>query len=64
LSPREVEVLELLARGLSYKEIAAEISITYSTVHTHIRRIYEKLHVQSRALAVAKYLGTCRPLTH
>ncbi len=64
LSPREVEVLELLARGLSYKEIAAEISITYTTVHTHIRRIYEKLHVQSRALAVAKYLGTSRLPTH
>jgi DNA-binding NarL/FixJ family response regulator len=56
LSPREVEVLELLVRGLAYKEIAADLGISYSTVHTHIQRIYDKLHVQSRSHAVAKYL--------
>jgi DNA-binding NarL/FixJ family response regulator len=57
LSPREVEVLELLVKGFAYKEIAAELGISYSTVHTHIERIYDKLHVQSRSHAVAKYLG-------
>jgi DNA-binding NarL/FixJ family response regulator len=57
LSPREIEVLELLSKGYAYKEIAAELGVTYSTVHTYIERIYEKLHVHSRSHAVAKYLG-------
>jgi DNA-binding NarL/FixJ family response regulator len=57
LSKREMEVLELLVKGFSYKEIAAKLGVSYSTVHTHIARIYDKLHVQSRAQAVAKYLG-------
>lgn len=55
LSPRENEVLELLARGFLYKEIAEVLSISVPTVNTYIRRIYEKLHVRSRAQAVAKY---------
>ena len=55
LSPRETEVLELLARGYLYKEIAIELQISVETVKTYIRRIYEKLHVRSRAQAVAKY---------
>ena len=55
LSPREREVLELLARGYLYKEIAEALHISGPTVNTHIRRIYEKLHVRSRAQAVAKY---------
>ena len=55
LSPREREVLELLARGFLYKEIAEMLKISVQTVNTYIRRIYEKLHVQSRAQAVAKY---------
>lgn len=57
LSPRELEVLDLLAKGFAYKEIAADLNVSYSTVHTHIERIYEKLHVHSRSHAVAKYLG-------
>jgi DNA-binding NarL/FixJ family response regulator len=57
LSPREVEVLELLVKGLAYKEVAAELSISYSTVQRHIESIYRKLHVHSRSHAVAKYLG-------
>jgi DNA-binding NarL/FixJ family response regulator len=57
LSPREIEVLELLSKGFAYKEIAAELNVSYSTVHTHIERIYDKLHVHSRTHAVAKYLG-------
>ena len=57
LSPREREVLEMLARGFLYKEIAEALSISVRTVDTYIRRIYEKLHVRSRAQAVAKYVN-------
>jgi DNA-binding NarL/FixJ family response regulator len=57
LSPREQSVLDALAKGYSYKETADLLGISYSTVHTHIERIYQKLHVQSRGQAVAKYLG-------
>lgn len=56
LTPREREVLELLAKGLLYKEISDKLGITYETVHTHIRVIYEKLHVRSRTQAVTRYL--------
>jgi DNA-binding NarL/FixJ family response regulator len=55
LSQREREVLELLARGYLYKEIAEQLKISVQTVNTYIRRIYEKMHVRSRAQAVAKY---------
>lgn len=55
LSPREREVLELLARGYLYKEIAEKLHISVPTVNAHIRRIYEKLHVRSRSQAVAKF---------
>jgi len=58
LSPREQGVLDALSKGYSYKETAELLGISYSTVHTHIERIYQKLHVQSRGQAVAKYLGT------
>jgi DNA-binding NarL/FixJ family response regulator len=54
LSPREQEVLELLNRGYLYKEIADLIGISLGTVNTHIARIYEKLHVHSRAGAMLK----------
>jgi DNA-binding NarL/FixJ family response regulator len=57
LTPREVEVLELLAKGFAYKEVAAELHISYSTVQRHIESIYRKLHVHSRAHAVNKFLG-------
>lgn len=57
LSPREEEVLNLLAKGLTYKQIADELQISLDTVRTYLRRVYEKLHVQSRTEAVAKYLG-------
>jgi len=56
LSPRENEVLALLAQGYLYKEIADLIGISMPTVNTYIRRIYEKLHVHSRAQAVARYV--------
>jgi DNA-binding NarL/FixJ family response regulator len=55
LSPREQEVLELLARGYLYKEIAESLGLSVQTVNTYIRRIYEKLHVRSRAQAIAIY---------
>ncbi|MFO1499323.1 MAG: response regulator transcription factor [Verrucomicrobiota bacterium] len=57
LSPREQEVLDFLAKGLLYKEIAENLGISYETVHTYIRRIYEKLQVRTRTEAVAKFLG-------
>jgi len=52
LTPREKEMLELLAKGYRYKEIADQLSISFETVRTHIHHIYEKLHVQSRIEAV------------
>jgi DNA-binding CsgD family transcriptional regulator len=55
LSPREREVLELLARGYLYKEIMEALNVSRGTVNTYIRRIYEKLHVRSRSQAVAKF---------
>lgn len=57
LSAREQEVLDYLAKGYLYKEIADQLSISYGTVHTYIERVFKKLHVRSRAQAVAKYLG-------
>jgi DNA-binding NarL/FixJ family response regulator len=57
LSRREAEVLDLLARGFLYKEIADSLKISLPTVSTYVRRIYEKLHVHSRAQAVAHYNG-------
>jgi DNA-binding NarL/FixJ family response regulator len=56
LSPREQEVLDLLSQGLIYKEISEKLGISYETVHTYIRRIYEKLQVRTRTEAVAKFL--------
>lgn len=57
LSQREQEVLEYLSRGWPYKQIATSMSISMDTVRTYIRRVYEKLHVNSRTEAVVKYLG-------
>jgi DNA-binding NarL/FixJ family response regulator len=62
LSPREAQVLDLLAKGFLYKEIADSMKVTYATVHTHIRHIYEKLHVRSRTEAVAMHLNKARIL--
>ena len=56
LSVREQQVLDLLAQGLIYKEIGEKLGISYETVHTYIRRIYEKLQVRTRTEAVAKFL--------
>jgi DNA-binding NarL/FixJ family response regulator len=55
LSERERQVLDLLSRGHPEKQIAERLNISQHTVHTYIRRIYEKLSVHSHAQAVAKY---------
>jgi DNA-binding NarL/FixJ family response regulator len=56
LSPREQMVLESMAKGLTYKQAADQFGISIGTIRTYVRRIYEKLHVQSRTEAVAEYL--------
>jgi DNA-binding NarL/FixJ family response regulator len=57
LTARETEVLEQLAKGFRYKEIVDNLAISDGTLHTHIRNIYDKLHVHSRTEAVVKYLN-------
>jgi DNA-binding NarL/FixJ family response regulator len=57
LSNRENEILQLLAKGLLYKEIAEQLQISTSTVRQHIHHIYEKLHVQNRTEAINKAYG-------
>jgi len=57
VSPREEEILQLLAKGYRYKEIADALDVSVETVRTHLHRIYEKLHVSSRTEAVVKFLG-------
>jgi DNA-binding NarL/FixJ family response regulator len=56
LTKRELEILNLLAKGDQYKEIADLLGINILTVRTHIHHIYEKLHVRSRTEAVVKFL--------
>jgi DNA-binding NarL/FixJ family response regulator len=56
VSPREQEILALLAEGITNKEIAVRLGISPETVRTHLGHIYEKLHVQGRTEAVTKYL--------
>ena len=57
LSSRENEILQLLTKGLLYKEIADQLSISVSTVRQHIHHVYEKLHVQNRTEAINKAFG-------
>lgn len=57
LSNRENEILQLLSKGLLYKEIANQLFISVSTVRQHIHNIYEKLHVQNRTEAINKAFG-------
>lgn len=57
LSNRENEILELLAKGLLYKEISAHLGIAQETVRKHVYHIYEKLHVNNRIEAVNKFYG-------
>ena len=55
LSVKETEVLALLSEGLSYKMVADKLGISYTTVNTHCKRIYEKLHISSLGQAIAYY---------
>lgn len=55
LTARESEILDLLSKGLLYKEIAEQLKVSYNTVNNHVRHIYEKLHVNTRTEAVAIY---------
>ena len=55
LSTRELEVLQALSKGYTYKQITADLGISLGTVRTYIQRIYEKLHVHSHAEAVMKF---------
>lgn len=55
LSPKENEVLALLSDGLSYKMVADKLAVSYSTINTHTKRIYEKLHISSLGEAIAYY---------
>ena len=57
LTPKEKEILKELSKGLRYKEIAFEMHISIETVRSHVRRIYEKLQVQSRTEALNKIYG-------
>jgi len=56
LSEKEKEVLKHLVEGLSYKMIADKLNVSFHTIHSHIKNIYEKLHVNSKGEAVAKAL--------
>lgn len=56
LTPRETQILALIAKGYRSKEVATALEIATPTVETHLRNIYEKLHVRSRAEAVARFL--------
>jgi DNA-binding NarL/FixJ family response regulator len=56
LSKREEEILGLLVKGYRYKEIADALTISFETVRSHLKNIYDKLHVHSRTEAVVKYL--------
>lgn len=58
LTPREKEVLECLAKGMLYKEIAEQLGISFHTVRQHIAKIYEKLHVQNKTEAINKVYGS------
>lgn len=57
ITPREEDILRLLAKGLIYKEVADQLSISVKTMKKHIYNIYEKMHVHSKVEAVNKYLG-------
>jgi len=57
LTPREKEILTLLSKGNSYKLIAAELTISIETVRTHLKKIYDKLHVNSQIEAVSKAIN-------
>lgn len=62
LTDREMDVLRLLARGQVYKEIADELKVSFNTIHTLVRRIYEKLQVHTRREAVSRFHQAKQPV--
>jgi DNA-binding NarL/FixJ family response regulator len=60
LTKREQEILSLLSKGYLYKEIGDQLGIGLTTVRTHLKHIYEKLHVQSRTEAAVKFLSEAK----
>jgi DNA-binding NarL/FixJ family response regulator len=60
LTPKENEVLAFLAEGLSYKMVADRLGVSYATINTHAKRIYEKLHISSLGEAIAYYYQKIR----
>ena len=58
LTSREEEVLVLLSKGYSNKEIADHLSLSIDTVRSHLKHIYEKMHVRSRTAAVVRFMGS------
>jgi DNA-binding NarL/FixJ family response regulator len=58
LSPREKELLVLLSKGYSNKEIAEKLLLSVETIHGYVKNVYEKMHVHSRAQAVAKFMSS------
>ncbi len=58
LTNREIEIIDLLSKGLPYKEIAKRKGISIQTVKSHLKHIYPKLHVKNRSEAILKYLHT------
>ena len=62
LTEREIEILSMLAKGMSYKMIADAGGITFHTVNAHLKKIYEKLHVHSATEAVSKVFSTANHL--
>lgn len=64
LTKREHEILELLSKGCLYKEISDRLGISITTVRTHLKHIYEKLHVQSRTEAAVKFLNGTNPANY
>lgn len=61
LSAREEEILVLLSKGYSNKAIADQLKLSVETIYSHLKRVYEKLHVHSRTEAVIRYLATHPP---
>ena len=64
LTKREQEILALLSKGSLYKEISDTLGISVTTVRTHLKHIYEKLHVQSRTEAAVKFLNSTKSSGH
>jgi DNA-binding NarL/FixJ family response regulator len=64
LSQRESEVIGLLAQGYSDKEIATQLQISFTTVRSHVSRIFEKLHVRSRVEAATRFVNSGKSLLH